>query len=266
MKKIVAFIILIGLITGLSSCFKQMSYDDLLLAYQNDVEARNDIYTKYIEMYNQLSTQTIQSVVKVTKKVSLSLSSSVGSGFIFYEDASSYYILTNHHVVYNSSTNRANYTVTDYLGKDHLATLLALDPSYDLAVLSMSKAKLALKVLPFSKTDLSFKDMVVVMGYPNGQINAITLGELVDYDQISISPESASIEVDFDVFIIDAPVETGSSGSALINKDYEVVGIIYAGNFLNNNITSKFAFSIPKVKIFEFLDLYGIAYQRGEQS
>ena len=68
MKKIITFIILIGLMTGLSSCFKQMSYDDLLLAFQNDVEARSDIYENYIEMYEQLSTQTIQSVVKLLRR------------------------------------------------------------------------------------------------------------------------------------------------------------------------------------------------------
>ena len=79
---------------------------------------------------------------------------------------------------------------------------------------------------------------------------------------INISNEADEIGVDFDVLIMDIPVETGSSGSVVINDDYEVVGIIYAGNFLNNQETSEFSFAIPTAKIYEFFDLNEIPYAK----
>lgn len=260
-RKLFILVILISISIGLSSCIRQVTYDDLLLEYQTDVLARQDIYDSYVDLYDHLSSKTIQSIVRVTKQVSLSSRKSVGSGFIFFEDTKSYYVLTNHHVVYSDSTQSGSITVMDYLGNDHTATLLALDSHYDLAVLSISKTGLNVDPISFSQTSLYFKDMTIVMGYPNGQINSITIGELVDFDMITISNEDDELGVDFDVLVMDVPVETGSSGSVVINEDYEVVGIIYAGNFLNEQETSEFSFAIPTAKIFEFFDLNDIAYQ-----
>jgi S1-C subfamily serine protease len=238
-----------------------MSYDDLLLQYQQDIDARQEVYQTYVEIYDELSTSTIQSVVKVTKKVPLLSITSIGSGFIFYEDLENYYVLTNNHVVYNDTNQTAFLTVTDYLGVDHIATLLALDLNYDLAVLSFSKSSLNVDALIFSENELAFKDMIIVMGYPNGQINSMTAGELIDFDPIDVSNHTVEMGVDFEVLIMDVPVETGSSGSVVINESFEVVGIIYAGNFINSSETSEFSFAIPTEKIFEFLDLYDIPYE-----
>ncbi|BCR36574.1 S1 family peptidase [Mariniplasma anaerobium] len=260
-RKLLIVVILIVFSIGLSSCIKEMTYDDLLLEYQQDIQARQAIYQKYVDIYDELSTTTIQSVVKVTKKVSLSSITSVGSGFIFFEDLQSYYVLTNHHVVYTDTTQTTTITITDYLGKDHTATLLALDSHYDLAVLSFSKTNFDVNPLSFSEHTLVFKDMAIVMGYPNGQINSITTGELVDFDKINISNETDESGVDFDVLIMDVPVETGSSGSVVLDENYEVVGIIYAGNFIDSNETSEFSFAIPTAMIFEFFDLNDIPYQ-----
>ncbi|MCD4827376.1 MAG: serine protease [Acholeplasmataceae bacterium] len=259
-RKLWILTILIAISIGLSSCIRQVTYDDLLLEYQSDIEARQDIYDMYVDIYDHLSTTTIQSIVRVTKKVSLSSVTSVGSGFIFYEDDRSYYVLTNHHVVYNDTSQYASITVMDYLGNDHTATLLALDNQYDLAVLSFTKSGFNVDPIPFSQTSLYFKDIAIAMGYPNGQINSMTIGELIDFDMINISNDDET-GVTFDVLIMDIPVETGSSGSVVINEDYEVVGIIYAGNFINNQETSEFSFAIPTAKIFEFFELYDIPYQ-----
>ncbi len=251
---------------GLSSCIKEMTYDDLLLEYQQDIESRQDTYQNYIDIYDHLSNTTMQSVVKITNQVSFSAFSSIGSGFIFYEDTESYYVLTNHHVVYNDTIRTATITVTDYLGEDHNASLLALDSTYDLAVLSFPKVHFDIDILTFSEKSLFFEDNIFVIGYPNGQINSMTTGQLIDYDSITVSNDEDEIGIEFNVFIMDVPVETGSSGSVVVDKNYEVVGIIYAGNFLNSNETSEFSFAIPNEKIYEFLDLYEITYEQEVES
>lgn len=260
-RKLFILVILIGISFGLSSCIQEMTYDDLLLEYQQDIESRQDTYQNYVDIYDHLSNITMQSVVKITNQLSFSAFSSIGSGFIFFEDETSYYVLTNHHVVYNDTAQTATITVTDYLGRDHVASLLALDNTYDLAVLSFPKLLFDIEPLTFSQSALLFEDLVIAMGYPNGQINSMTIGELVDYDQIPVSNDSDEIGVEFDVLITDVPVEPGSSGSVVINENYEVVGIIYAGNFMNSNETSEFSFAIPLEKIFEFFDLYDILYE-----
>jgi S1-C subfamily serine protease len=260
-RKFLMVAILIVFTIGLSSCVKEMTYDDLLLEYQQDIEARQEVYQSYIEFYDELSTTTRQSVVKVTKNVTLSTSTSIGSGFIFYEDLDAYYVLTNNHVIYNDTIYTATLTITDYLGVDHIATLLANDESYDLAVLSFPKSNLDVDPLVFSETELVFTDTVIVMGYPNGQINSMTIGELIDIDEIDISNHTDGMGVFFDVLIMDVPVETGSSGSVVMNEDFEIVGVVYAGNFIDSGETSEFSFAIPAYKVFEFLDLNDITYE-----
>jgi len=259
MKKIYVVVLLILISLGLSSCVRQMSYDDLLLQYQQDVNARNDIYQNYIDLYNDLSFEVADSIVKVTKSVLVNQSSSIGSGFIFYEDETKYYVLTNYHVI-NSNDFQVVLTITDNFGRNHSAQLIGSDPNYDLALLSFFKQDDKLDVLYFDDDSLNFRDPVFVVGYPNGQINGITMGELIDVDQIDVDSDGTST-IDFEVLIVDAPVKTGSSGSAVINDAYEVVGVIFAGNFLSNNDTSTFAFAIPTEKIFEFFELYEFNYE-----
>ncbi len=259
MKKLFVVVLLILISFGLSSCVRQMSYDDLLLQYQQDVNARNDIYQNYIDLYNDLSFEVADSIVKVTKSVLVNQSSSIGSGFIFYEDETKYYVLTNYHVI-DSNDFQVVLTITDNFGRNHSAQLIASDPNYDLALLSFFKQDDKLDVLYFDDDSLNFRDPIFVVGYPNGQINGITMGELIDVDQIDVDSDGTST-IDFDVLIVDAPVKTGSSGSAVINDAYEVVGVIFAGNFLSNNDASTFAFAIPTEKIFEFFELYEFNYE-----
>ncbi|AUD63553.1 hypothetical protein BK010_08600 [Tenericutes bacterium MO-XQ] len=259
MKKLYVVVLLILISLGLSSCVRQMTYDDLLMQYQQDVNARNDIYQNYIDLYNDLSFEVADSIVKVTKSVIVNQSSSIGSGFIFYEDETKYYVLTNYHVI-NSNDFQVVLTITDNFGRKHSAQLIASDPNYDLALLSFFKQDDKLDVLTFDNDSLNFRDPVFVVGYPNGQINGITMGELIDVDEIDVDSNGTST-INFEVLIVDAPVKTGSSGSAVINDAYEVVGVIFAGNFLSNNDTSTFAFAVPTEKIFEFFELYEFSYE-----
>jgi S1-C subfamily serine protease len=262
MKKIYVVVLLILISTGLASCVRQMTYDDLLLQYQQDVNARNDIYQNYIDVYNDLSFEVADSIVKVTKSVLINQSSSIGSGFIFYEDETKYYVLTNYHVI-NSNEFQVVITITDNLGRNHSAQLVAADPNYDLALLSFFKQDDKLDILKFDRDSLNFRDPIFVVGYPNGQINGITMGELIDVDQIDVDSSGTST-IDFEVLIVDAPVETGSSGSVVLDDSYEIVGVIFAGNFLSNSNTSTFAFAIPTEKILEFFDLYDFTYVEAE--
>jgi S1-C subfamily serine protease len=254
MKKLLILAVFILIVTGLSSCVRQVTYDDLLMQYQQDVYARNDIYEDYIKTYNDLNQHVIPAIVKVNRTIPLSQTTSTGSGFIFHEDDDNYYVITNYHVI-ESNGFYATITVYDYLSQAYQAELIVADPAYDLAILSFPKEDDVLHVLVFDEDMLNYSDPVYVIGYPNGQIHGITIGKLVDIDQVDL--ESGGISaIDFEIYIIDAPVETGSSGSVVINEAYEIVGVIFAGNFRENQDTSTFAFVVPTEKVFEFFELY----------
>lgn len=266
MKKIFSFLIVLILMITLTSCATVRTYDDLLNDYQVHLEENKEVYQSYIDYFNYISTETIQSVVLVKKVVTGSTGSTTGSGVIFMEDNLYYYVLTNNHVVYYSGSSSVTYTVSDYYGNNYSATKTVYSSDYDLAVVRFRKTSVILEVIELSTENPPINSKLAVLGYPSFQINAITLGVVKDYSAIVIeSSNSDVINVNFHVLVSDAPVKSGSSGSLVINENYQLAGIVYAGNFTNSNDTSQFSFAIPVEKVLEFLEAVGITIG-GEES
>lgn len=255
MKKIIKLMFSLILIFSLSGCLSLKTYDDLLDEYQNFIYENEANYQLHIDYFNHISTESIRSVVLVKKTSFGTSGSTTGSGVIYREDSLYYYALTNNHVVYSASGISATYQVSDYLGNDYQATKLASNPDYDLAIVRFRKNNASLDVIRFASENAVPSDWLAVMGYPSFQINAITLGSLIHYASITIenaNPEM--INVNFDIMVSDAPVKSGSSGSVVINQHFELVGIIYAGNFQNDASTATYSFAIPLDKVIEFLE------------
>ena len=261
MKKIFSFFIVLMMLITLSGCATVRTYDDLLADYQVHLEENKERYQSYIDYFNYISTETIQSVVLVKKTVTGSTGSTTGSGVIFMEDAMYYYVLTNNHVVYFAGSSNVTYTVSDYYGNDYSATKTVSSSDYDLAVVRFRKTSVILEVIEFSNENAPINSKLAVLGYPSFQINAITLGVVKDYASIVIDTSNSDvINVHFDVLVSDAPVKSGSSGSLVINENYQLAGIVYAGNFTNSSDTSQFSFAIPVEKVLEFLEAVGITF------
>jgi hypothetical protein len=135
-----------------------------------------------------------------------------GSGFIFHPDG---YILTNHHVVADSTEQ----IVVLANGNRVTAKLVATDPNKDLALLKIPGSNLP--ILPIGESrKISVMDPVLAMGFPmtttigfdvsayDGKINAIRKSEHTPLLQI------------------DASINPGNSGGPLLNDRGEVVGIV----------------------------------------
>ena len=260
MKKIYSFLIVLIMLITLSGCATVRTYDDLLADYQVHLEENKEVYQSYIDYFNYISTETIQSVVLVKKTVTGSTGSTTGSGVIFMEDEFYYFVLTNNHVVYYAGSSSVTYTVSDYYGNDYSATKIVSSSDYDLAVVRFRKTAVLLEVIEFAEENAPVDSKLAVLGYPSFQINAITLGVVKDYASIVIeSSDSDVINVEFDVLVSDAPVKSGSSGSLVINEHYQLAGIVYAGNFSNSSDTSQFSFAIPLEKVLEFLEAVGFS-------
>ncbi len=183
-----------------------------------------------------------------TKKVT-------GSGVIFDEDQSYYYVLTNHHVTeeeigYTSRT----ISVIDCYGTEHTAALVGSMAEYDLSLLRVSKGTSSLTALSFAKATPEIGDTVIAIGQPNGIDNSVTFGEMTKFDKISGDDEKGNL--DFSVIWHDAPMDHGSSGGVLINGDFEIIGINYAIGTSKDNDNFLCGFAVGVDKINEFLSKY----------
>lgn len=137
---------------------------------------------------------------------------STGSGFAINATT----LITNRHVVADS----AELQVLTYDGRDVDVTAAATAAIADLAVVRTAKD------LPYypqlADTDPVTGDQVSVVGYPQGGRLTVTEGKVIG---ATTDPLNVNLG---EVLVTDAPVEPGSSGSAVLNKDGQVVGVVYA--------------------------------------
>ena len=139
---------------------------------------------------------------------------STGSGFAI--DATT--LITNKHVVADS----ANLQVATYDGRDIDVTAASTAAIADLAVVRTAEP---LPTFPeLATTDPVRGDAVTVVGYPQGGELTLTTGQVIG---ATTDPLNANLG---EVLVTDAPVEPGSSGSAVLDKEGRVVGVVYAKN------------------------------------
>ena len=169
-----------------------------------------------------------------------------------------YYLLTNNHVIYKDteSYNRFEYTVRDCYGVVYTASVIAFDPNYDLAVVCFTAEK-EYKVLSFATSNPKVEDSVVAIGQPTGIINAVTEGKIEKYMAVSLGEEKSNANISnvtFNVIRHNAPLNQGSSGGALLDKDYKICGINYAAAVVDGSTEFVSGYAVPVLKVKEFLN------------
>jgi len=137
-----------------------------------------------------------------------------GSGFAI--DATT--LITNKHVVSES----AELQVSTYDGHDIDVSAASTAGIADLALVRTEGE------LP-SYPELATKDpvrgdQVTVVGYPQGGRLTVTSGQVIG---AATDPLNENLG---EVLVTDAPVEPGSSGSAVLDAEGRVVGVVYAKN------------------------------------
>lgn len=139
---------------------------------------------------------------------------STGSGFAI--DART--LITNRHVVADSSELQ----VSTYDGRDVAVTASATAALADLAVVRTADDLPSFPTL--SDADPAVGDAVTVIGYPQGGQLTVTTGHVIGSTTDPLNENLGT------VLVTDAPVEPGSSGSAVLDADGLVVGVVYAKN------------------------------------
>jgi S1-C subfamily serine protease len=172
--------------------------------------------------FTEVYERTIRGIVMITGLVKgvLSEDMGLGSGFVVKHD-SSYYILTNYHVVKDAS----NLTVTFYNGESYPANVVGFDPYSDLAVVNCT-APLEL-YHPLNMTyssSLRVGDLVIAIGNPFGLTGTMTTGIISQLGR-TISSEFTGGYAIANIIQTSAPINPGNSGGPLLNAKGEVVGM-----------------------------------------
>jgi S1-C subfamily serine protease len=267
MKKIGSFILLLTSLLILTACQDFLSYDIKdyeLLELPTIINQRDEPTTLDIEdLVNQLSLEIIPS--NVTVKTSLYQSFGIfrtnevnyfGSGVIFYENDVFYYVLTNEHVISKDSENqKVSYEIKDYKNNTHKAYLYegSNNEDVDLAILFFEKDQNDYPVISINDAPLDISDKVIAVGQPEGQVNTITFGEVIDFTQTNVkNREDEYIIREFEAIQHTAYVNSGSSGGMLLDYNLSLVGINFAG--AEEDGIYQYTFSIPVSIIIDYLN------------
>ena len=189
----------------------------------------------YITDVSEVVEEVMPSIVSITSKTVISsgnygpsrgrnyVSVGAGSGVIVYEDDNNLYVLTNYHVVEDSSELSVKF-IND---KSYDAKVKGVSERKDIAIVSISKKDMdsdTLKQIKIatlgSSDDLKVGNGIIAIG------NALGYGQSVTTGVVSaVNREVSTDDYTQDMIQIDAAINGGNSGGALLNSKGEVVGI-----------------------------------------
>lgn len=213
--------------------------------------------TSYADIINKVepsvvcisSTMTTQDTV-----LNLNVPTS-GSGILFYESDTKYYIVTNYHVIQNS----VNLSVS-IEGSDPIpARPVGSDGYNDLAVIYINKSDVKsagiknVVLAKFGDSDnMKVGDVVLAIGNALGEGNIATNGIVSAKNKTILIQRNISLTV----LQTNAAINPGNSGGPLVNLKGEVIGINTAK--ISESNTEGMGYSIPsniaKPIIQEFMD------------
>lgn len=140
-----------------------------------------------------------------------------GSGFIISEDG---YILTNYHVIADSSTIE----IATYSGDTYKADVVGFDASNDIAILKVEADGLQ-PVTIGDSDDVRVGEVVYAIGNPLGDLTfSMTSGIVSALNR----PVQLSSTQSMNLIQTDCAINSGNSGGALFNSRGEVIGITNA--------------------------------------
>lgn len=195
-----------------------------------------------------IDVKSIASVVTpsvVSLRVTSSLGSGSGSGWIYKSNSTTSYIVTNNHVISWAVISGA--VSVELLNGDVLdAQIVGRDVAYDLAVIKVSKTNLPTIALGDSSR-ISVGEPVVAIGSPLGLASTVTSGIISALNR-PVTTGSAGSESYVNAIQTDAAINPGNSGGALLDSYGRIIGVNSAIATLSADGTSGnigLGFSIP---------------------
>jgi len=177
---------------------------------------------------------------------------STGSGFVYEIEGNDAHIITNHHVIDDST--KITVVFSDKTSVE--ATLVASDAIVDIAVISVPK-KSILKVALLGDSDqVKLGNKVVAIGSPLGYdfMNSVTQGYVSGLDRtIDVDVNGDKVpDSKIDLIQIDAAINPGNSGGPLVSSQGQIIGVNTIKNFATG--IESMGFSIPINQAKEYAD------------
>jgi putative serine protease PepD len=175
----------------------------------------------------QVAAKVVPSVVEL--QTDLGNHSDVGSGVILSPGG---LIMTNAHVVSAAqqpapaAPGGVHTIVTFADGRTAPFTVVATDPTCDIAVVRADGTSGLTPITFGSSTDLRVGQRVVAVGSPLGLDGTVTAGIISALDRpVSTASGSTNQATAIDAIQTDAPLNPGNSGGALVNANGELIGM-----------------------------------------
>ena len=215
----------------------------------------------YITDVSEIVDEVMPSIVSITSKTVINsgrfgpsfygngsyTTEGAGSGVIVSENDNEIYILTNYHVVENST----ELSVKFIDGKSYDASIKGVSERKDIAIVSIKKNNIDADTIKQIKiatigdsNELKVGNGIIAIG------NALGYGQSVTTGVVSaLNREVSTDEYTQNMIQIDAAINGGNSGGALLNNKGEVVGINsvkYSSNGTNGTANVEgMGFAIP---------------------
>ncbi|HDD6304578.1 TPA: trypsin-like peptidase domain-containing protein [Staphylococcus aureus] len=258
--KLVILMGIIILIVILNAIFNNVNKNDRMND-NNDTDAQK--YTTTMKNANN----TVKSVVTVENETSKDSSlpkdkasqDEVGSGVVYKKSGDTLYIVTNAHVV----GDKENQKITFSNNKSVVGKVLGKDKWSDLAVVKATSSDSSVKEIAIGDSNnLVLGEPILVVGNPLGVDFKGTVTEGI------ISGLNRNVPIDFDkdnkydmlmkAFQIDASVNPGNSGGAVVNREGKLIGVVAAEISMPNVENMSFAIPVNEVqKIVKGLETKG---------
>ncbi|ENJ35513.1 serine protease htrA-like [Staphylococcus aureus M0430] len=258
--KLVILMGIIILIVILNAIFNNVNKNDRMND-NNDADAQK--YTTTMKNANN----TVKSVVTVENETSKDSSlpkdkasqDEVGSGVVYKKSGDTLYIVTNAHVV----GDKENQKITFSNNKSVVGKVLGKDKWSDLAVVKATSSDSSVKEIAIEDSNnLVLGEPILVVGNPLGVDFKGTVTEGI------ISGLNRNVPIDFDkdnkydmlmkAFQIDASVNPGNSGGAVVNREGKLIGVVAAKISMPNVENMSFAIPVNEVqKIVKDLETKG---------
>ena len=194
------------------------------------------------------------------------------SGVIIRRESNKYYALTAKHVI--SESDNVDKTQIIVMGYDDIDDAVELskggkfqgldnyyqqfskavveysNDKYDLAIISFIDDK-SYTVLSISDEIPKYGDIVASMSNPNGKRNVITAGKISSRKPSPFGDEAGKMQ--YPIITHTSVLSEGSSGSALLNENLDIVGINLGGR---ENIFRQYicGMAMPSNFILDFLE------------
>ncbi|MDT3891312.1 trypsin-like peptidase domain-containing protein, partial [Staphylococcus aureus] len=258
--KLVILMGIIILIVILNAIFNNVNKNDRMND-NNDADAQK--YTTTMKNANN----AVKSVVTVENETSKDSSlpkdkasqDEVGSGVVYKKSGDTLYIVTNAHVV----GDKENQKITFSNNKSVVGKVLGKDKWSDLAVVKAISSDSSVKEIAIGDSNnLVLGEPILVVGNPLGVDFKGTVTEGI------ISGLNRNVPIDFDkdnkydmlmkAFQIDASVNPGNSGGAVVNREGKLIGVVAAKISMPNVENMSFAIPVNEVqKIVKELETKG---------